>query len=166
MALTTKLRLHLEAVQTANTGYEGGTRAELDVDLLLSSGTTAGKADLKHSSIRSVSASSNEDIDLRALTDGQGNTLTGLTEVVVLAIVADAGNGGALHVKPSASNGWLGVLADASDVLKVQPGAFVVLGCSADGAYPVGASTKSINVANQDSGAAASYQLIVIGRSA
>lgn len=166
MALTTKLRIALEAIQTANTGYGGGTKAELDVDWLLSSGTSANQADQKHQSIRSINASSNEDVDLRALTDGQGNTLSGLAEVVFLAIVADANNGGALHVKPSASNGWLGLLADATDVVKVQPGAFVLLGCTADGKYTVGASTKSINVANQDSGAAASYTLIVIGRSA
>ncbi len=166
MSLTTKLRVHLQALQPANTGYAGGTRAELDVDWLLSSGTSAGQADLKHQSIRSIAASANEDVDLRALTDGQGNTLTDLTEVVFLGIVADANNGDALHVKPSAANGWLGLHADVSDVVKLRPGAFLLLGCTGDGQYAVGASTKSINVANQDGSSAGSYTLIVIGRSA
>lgn len=166
MALITEINLLVSAVQSANTGYQGGTRAVIETRESLASGTAANQADLKHASSRSVSASSNEDVDLRALTDGQGNTLTGLTEIVTLAIKAASTNGGTLRVKPSASNGWTGLFSGSSNYILIKPGTTFIVHCPGDGQYSVGGTTKSINVENTDSGAAGSYELVVIGRSA
>lgn len=166
MALVTSVHILLEAVQSANAGYNGGTTSKLEVRETLQSGTSANQADLKHSSTVSVGASSSSDIDLRALADGQGNTLSGLTEVVAIAFKAAASNGGTLRIKPSASNGWAALLSGSSNYLLLKPGATIVLECPADGQYAVGASTKSINIENTDSAAAGTCELVVIGRSA
>ncbi len=165
MSLYSDVTIKVLAVQSAETGYASGSSAKLDVKQALTSGTTANKADLKHSSIRSIAGSGNEDVDMRALEDGQGNVLTTLTEVVVFAIKAAAANGGALRVKPSASSGWAALLSGSSNYLIVQPGATLILVCPADGKYAVGSSTKSINVENTDA-SAASYELLIVGRSA
>lgn len=166
MALTTKVALLIEAFQTPPAGYDGGTTSRLEERATLASGTSANQADQKHSSTVSVGASSNSDVDLRALTDGQDTTLSGLTEIVVIAFRAAASNGGTLRIKPSASNGWLGLLSGSSNYLLLKPGATLVLFCPADGQYAVGASTKSINIENTDSAAAGTCELVVIGRSA
>jgi hypothetical protein len=165
MSLHTDFRVALNAIQSPNPGYEGGTRTKFDILDHLGSGTTVNLADQKHSSVRSLGTSANEDVDLRALTDGQGTTLTGLTEVVALIIYADSANGGPLRVKPSASNGWAAFLNGSTNYIIVQPGTALILYCPLDGKYAVGASTKAFNVENTYAGTV-SYQLHVIGRSA
>lgn len=166
MSLLTNFRLNLQAVQSPPSGYDGGIAFNFDLRQTLNSGTSANQADLKGYATGSVSASSNADVDLRAVTDGQGNALSGLTEIVAIIISAASTNGNALRVKPSGSNGWAGFVGGTTDYIIIQPGASVCLFCPADGKYSVGASTKSINIANTDSGAAGTYTIHLVGRSA
>ena len=165
MAFSAFTSFALRASMTPQSPVSGQVSAVTEFDLSLAEGTTANKADLAHKSIQSIAASGNSDIDFRALEDTLGDVMDSLAEVVALVFESPATNGDALSIKPASSNGWTALLADASDVITLKPGARVILYAPADGAYPVGATNKSINVANADS-TAANLTLTLIGRSA
>ena len=165
MALSARTLFQLTAFDSATSPVSGGLTAITTFESQLTDGTTANKADLVSKTVQTIPLSDNADIDLRALTDIYGDAMTGLAEIVALVLESASTNGGLLSIKPASSNGWLGLLADASDVLKLQPGARVILYAAGDGLYTVGASTKAINVANADT-AAATLTITLIGRSA
>lgn len=150
---------------TPDSPVSGQVSALTEFDLSLSAGTTANKADLAHKSSQTIAGSGNSDIDLRALEDVLGDVMTTLTDVVALVLESPAANGDALSIKPASSNGWTALLADASDIITLKPGARVILYAPADGAYPVSAMSKAINVANADA-SDATLTLTIIGRSA
>ncbi len=133
-------------------------------DIYWPSGTASNQADVPWIDERTLAGSANEDLDLQALTGADGASKS-CAEVRMLVIYNPATNGDALHISPSASNGWTAWQADASDVVKVQPGTWQILGCGVNGSYPVSASNKSFNVANQD-GSAAAYHILVAATSA
>lgn len=160
------VRAKLTASITADAaGDFGGTRVDIPgFDFFWPSGTGANQIDVPFYDVRTLAGSANEDIDLQALTGADGASKS-CAEVRMLMVYNPSTNGDAIHVKPSASNGWTALLADATDVAKIQPGTWFLFGCGADGKYPVSASDKSINVANQD-GSAATYHILVAGPSA
>ena len=163
MSLSGSILVNLRASESGTLPVSGGLTALTTWEGLLTDGTTANRADLAHKSLHTIAGVGNSDIDLRALLEVGGVAMTTLTEVVAL-VLENAGTG-LLSIKPSASNGWLGLLADATDVLKLQPGAKILLWAPGDGLYPVGALTKSINVANA-AATSAVLTLTLIGRSA
>lgn len=165
MPLSGSTKFSLRVSDSFATPLSGEGTVLTTFEALLTDGTTANKADRSHKSVNAVGASANVDIDFRALEDVFGDAMTTLTEVVALVLEAPAANPAVLTIKPSASNGWTAFLDDASDEINLQPGAIVILYASGDGLYPVGASDKSINVANADA-AASSLTLTLIGRSA
>lgn len=159
--MRTDVSFQLRASDPATAPVEGSLSAIVEFAALLGSGTTANKADLASKVTTAIPGTDNVDIDLRGALDVFGVAMSTLTEVVALIIESPA----ALTLKPAASNGWLGLLADATDVIKLAAGSKLVLFAPADGAYPVGASTKVINVANAGA-AATSITITLIGRSA
>jgi hypothetical protein len=165
MALRTQFNLILKSSLDASDPYSGVATAQVLLDQLLADGDGDNQASYLHQSSRSVSASSNEDVDFTALTDAFGNALSSLNDIALLVIEADSANGDVLQVKQSASNGWSAFLADVSDIIEIRPGSSLVLYSPIDSNYAVSASDKSINVANADSGAAATYTLTLVGRS-
>lgn len=161
--MISQIDLNLRATQPA-TEYAGGVSSLTSVSRTLTSGTGSGSADLHYYDTRTLAATTSEDLDLRALTDAYGAALS-LVEVVAIAVSAPTTNAGVIEVKPSASNGWTGLLKDVSDVLQVRPGATVIVFCPSDGQYVTTSSNKSINV-NNTGGTSGSYTLHLIGRSA
>lgn len=160
-----RISFHLRAFDDPAAPVGGQLEALTTFEQALVNGTTANTADLVHKSTQTIAGSGNSDIDLRALEDVFGDAMSTLTEVVALVLEADADNGATLSIKPSASNGWTALLADATDILKLAPGGKFVLLAPGDGLYTVGASNKSINVANSD-GSSAGLTITLIGRSA
>lgn len=161
----TNINFVLRGSQSPSSPVSGELTALTTFEGLLSSGTSANQADLASKTTQSITGSGNSDIDLLALTDVFGDAMSSLTEVVGVVLESAAGNGDVLSVKPASSNGWTALLADASDIIKLQPGARLILWSPADGGYPVSGTNKAINVANADA-SDATLTITLIGRSA
>lgn len=155
----TRARLELRSTAAPPGDYQGGAVVERLVDLLLGSGTGANQADVLYSDYRAL-ASTNEDLDLKTITDAFGVALA-LVEVVAIMIEAPSTNSGNIILEPGASNGWAAMFGVAGLVL--LPGASALITCPGAAAYAVGASTKVLNVENTGTGG---YTLTIVGRTA
>lgn|SRR3990167_2684751 len=166
MGTQATIKVSLHAHQAAASPYSGGVPADVSWERVFGAGTTDYKYDELHQSSQSVAAASNEDVDLTALTDPYGTTLTAAGEVVLLVIEAAAANGGTLTFKASAANGWTNLFGTSAD-LKLKAGAKHIIASETDGnGWTVGATNKSYNVANSDGAAAGLYTLTILKRSA
>jgi len=167
MALTSKVTLRINATQTGSNdlGNPQFPMAFSQIDNMLD-GTAAGQADLLFSDQRTITASSNEDLDLSgSLTDVYGTTLA-FVKVKVIAIYAASGNTNNVQVGPAASNGFLGPFADASDQIDIAPGGTMLLTAPSAG-WTVTASTGDLlNIANSGAGTGVTYDIVIIGTSA
>jgi hypothetical protein len=167
MALTSTLTARIEANYTKVLDLTTGT-TPLDQAkrLTWASGVAINTADLIFSDQRTITASSNEDLDLAgSLTDAYGATLT-FARMKALFISAATGNTNNVRVTRPASNGVPFLLA-ASDGIDVRPGGFLFIAAPDATAYAVTAGTGDlINVANSSSGTSVTYDVVIIGASA
>jgi len=160
-------------ISASITGGYGATRDLADVQqnlkvsslLELTTGTTAGKADLVFADTRTLAASANENIDLAgSLTDAFGATLT-FVKVVAIYIKAADGNTNNVVVGWAASNGFVTPFGAATDTVKVGPGGTFLL--TNDAGFAVTAATGDLlKIANGGSGTPVTYDIVVVGRSA
>lgn len=132
----------------------------------LSNGTGANSADLLFHDQRTITASSNEDLDLAgSLANAYGTTLT-YVELRAVLIAASSSNTNNVRLTRPASNGVPLFLA-ASDGIDVPPGGVFLWSCPADGKITVTASTGDLlNVANSSSGTSVTYDVVIVGTSA
>lgn len=139
---------------------------ELKSLLQFTNGTTANKADLIFTDTRSVNSASNDDIDLAGvLADAFGATITA-AEIVGLMIKSAAANTTVLTVG-AGSNPWITMFAATGDGIKVMPGGvFVNFAPDASGLGAVTAGTGDILRVANASGATASYDIVILARSA
>lgn len=130
-------------------------------------GTGAGQADLVYVKTRTISASSNEDLDLAGtLADQYGATIT-FARVKAIVVQAASGNTNNVNVTRPSSNGLATGFLAAGDGVAIRPGGVFCLACSDATGYPVTASTGDLlNVANSSSGSSVTYTVIIIGASA
>ena len=158
-------RLLAQAYVGLTSPYDGSsTPVKVDFTVRPPNSTADGAWDLAARVELAPAASSTSTLDLRSVTDPEGTAIT-FAEVGLVVIECASTNGGLVHVSPNVSNGWTGLLADASDILKLGAGskaAFYV----PDNSAATGASNKDLDFANQDSGAAASITVTIFGRSA
>jgi len=138
-------------------------------EVALTSGTTAGKADLVFHDTRTLAASGSEDIDLAGvLTDPLGATLS-FVKVKALIVSAAAGNTNNVIVGGASSNGVVSWVGGATHTVTVRPGATLALIAGAADAtgYAVTAATGDLlKIANSAGTTGVTYDLIVIGTSA
>ena len=160
MGTAAEFLLKLTALQALSSPYQSQARAEVLSDVRLGSGTTGSKFSKVHQSSRSLAGSANEDVDLATITDAEGTAL-GTGEVRLIIFESAAANGGLIHIKGSAANGWSALTADVSDIIILRPGELIAFTGFVDGNLDIGAADKSLNVANQD-GSAATYTLTVL----
>ncbi len=139
----------------------------LKKELQFSGGTTANKADMIWGDERTVASATNDDLDLAGvLTDAFGDTFTA-AEIVGLAIVADSGNTTTLTIGVAGTNPWVALWAASGDGIKVQPGGvFVIMAPDASGLGAVGAGSADVLRVANGSGAAATYKILIIARTA
>lgn len=133
----------------------------------LADGTGANQADLLWHDQRTVSASSNEDLDFAgSLSDAFGATLT-FARIKLLAVYAAAANTNNVEVTQPGSNGVPGIFNAAGDGVDVRPGG-LFLWCAPDatGAVVTASTGDLINVANSSSGTGVTYDIVVVGASA
>lgn len=133
--------------------------------LSLAAGTDAtNKADVFwQDSGRSISASSNENIDLAgALTDAFGASVVA-AEIVLLFVRARSTNTNNVQVTRPASNGFAGPFLATGDGIAVKPGEWAVF--VSQSGWAVTASTGDLlNIANSGSGSAVVYDIVIAGR--
>lgn len=170
MGLDTKLSLKVVSTLTSALDLASG-RVALDYSKLvaLGSGTAAGQADKIFHDTRTLAASGTENLDLAAsLVDAFGGTIT-FARVKGLIVAAAAGNTNDVLVGGAGSNAWATWVGDATDVIKLRPGAvFAQFAGAADAtAYAVTAATGDLlKVANSSSGSGVTYDIVIIGSSA
>jgi len=172
MPLTAKIKASVEAVQTGSNDY-GAPRftPQLASLIELASGTVADAADLIFVDERTVASASNDDIDLAgALTSALGSTIT-FVEIVALFIINKSKAGVANTTNLTigvGSNPFLGFLGGTTPTIgPIRPGGLLLLACPADvGIGTVTAGTGDILRIANSSGASATYQIAIIGRSA
>lgn len=128
----------------------------------MADGTGTLQCDRVVSDRRTLASAGTEDLDLQStLLDVYGAAV--VFAKVRWFILYNRSTAQTFAVKPGASNGWLGMLKNASDILEVPPGGSVIW--YAPAGIAVGASTKIMAVTNS-SGVSADYDLYVAGNSA
>ena len=106
-----------------------------------------------------IAGAATTNIDLDAVTDAYGSALTA-TEVVLMAIVADADNPDDIEIKPGAATGWIG-LFEAGSVLNLRPGNAIFISALGT-SIPVTAGSKIMALLNTDGADPVTYSLLVV----
>lgn len=126
-------------------------------------GTGSGQADLIHQSQRTLTAGSNEELDLAGvLTDPFEDTLAFATVKAIL--IENLSTTQTLTVGGAASNAFVNWVGDATDTIKIPPGGFFVLTAPAAG-FAVTADTGDLLKVTNSAGASCIYNIIIIGTS-
>lgn len=135
---------------------------------ILANGTGAGQVDRIFHDTRTISASSNDDLDLAGvLTDTFGATLT-FVKVKGIVVVAAAANTNNV-VLGGASNTFSTWLTGTNPAVLVRPGTMFALICGvADTtAYAVTATSADLfRISNSGAGTSVTYDIYIIGTSA
>ena len=133
-------------------------------NLQFTNGNGANQANIAFSDNRSISASSTDSLDLAGgLSDVFGNAIT-FTEIRGIIVYSDPDNGDTLDIGGAASNGFNSWVGASGDAVILRPGGlFVLMATDADG-YAVTADTGDLlDITNNDSGGAATYDIIIMG---
>lgn len=135
-------------------------------DIVVGSGTGSGQSDLAYWDTRTLAASTTEDLDLAGgLTSPIGETLT-FVEITAIYIKAASTNGGNIVVGGDASAAFVGPFADSSDKVNIPAGESFLVTNMATGWTVTATTADLLQIENDDSGAAANYDIVLIGRSA
>ncbi|WP_422057707.1 hypothetical protein [Sphingomonas sp.] len=159
------IRIAINLTQTGEADL-GTPRVPVAIDEVLSfiPGTAAvNQANALFKDTRTISASSNENLDLAGvLTDSLGATITA-AEVVAIYIKAAAANTNSVVLTRPASNSFAGPILAASDGITLAPGAAMMITNGA-GWGVTGSTGDLLNVANSSSGSSVSYDIVIVGR--
>lgn len=172
MALTADIKVSLRATQTGSNDFGGPVYTPaIAAALALTDGTGANQADIIFCDVRTVNSASNDDIDLAGvLSSAFGSTIT-FAELVGLVIINAPASGAANTTNLTigvGSNPFLGFFGGTSPTLgPIRPGGvFLLASPDAAGIGTVAAGTGDILRVANSSGASATYQIGIIGRSA
>lgn len=131
---------------------------------VLNNGNGADQAEVVFSDQRTITASSNEDLDLAGgLTDAFGQSIA-FTEIKAMVISAADGNTNNVVVGGAGANGFIGPFSGTTDTLTIKPGGMCMVMDKTAGGYPVTAGTGDLlRVANSGAGTSVVYDIILIG---
>ena len=163
-----QMKLLLSAVVPSASPLIGGPRVEVSIDNPPASGNTNGQWALATTLTYTIAASATESVDLKVIPGPSGADIA-FVEVGAIAVLHEpASVSSSVDLSPNATNGWTAIFQDASDLTRLLAGqAWVVLDYSGDGAgFAVGASSKVLDIVNNDGANAATVTLAVFGRSA
>lgn len=172
MALNSEILVRLTAVQTGPNDFGGARNTPAMQALIqLASGTGANQADILFMDERTVASATNDDLDLAGvLADAFGATVAA-AEMVALFVI-NAPRSGAPNTTDLTiglgTNPFLGFLGGTNPTLgPIGPGGAVLLQCPDAGGLGAvaGGSTDILRIAN-GSGAAATYQIAILARTA
>jgi len=171
MALTATLRSSIDFTQTGTNDYTDRLKDVVSKTLSLADGTAADQADLMFVNQRTVASASNDDLDLAGvLTDFNGATIT-FAEIVAVLVINGPKSGSANTTDltiGAGSNPFTGFLGGTAPTIgPIKPGGVVFLFAGdAAGLGTVTTGTGDILRIANSSGASATYQICLIGRSA
>ena len=133
----------------------------------ITNGTGADQADVMWHDQRTLAASTSEDLDLSGvLTDSFGTSVV-LARVKAIIVSAADANGGLIQVGGATGNQFINWVANASDIIQIRAGGFMLLVAPDATAYAVTAGTGDLlKIANTDGAASGTYDIYVIGASA
>lgn len=164
-------RVFFEAVAqlVPSAGFTSGPLKRLRVDQAIANGTGTNQAQNLHYSMRNLTASASETIDLQTIPNANGNALAAVDVVVFIVKAADT-NGANIRLDDSPANPWTALFSSSGATdnaqLDIAPGACVPVLAFVDGSYPVSGSSKAFQVTNTDGAAAADYELFILTRDA
>lgn len=145
-----------------------GVRADLaeKFSMNIQPGTGVGKADGVFSDTRTIAASGTDSLDLAGvLTDVFGSTIAG-GKVKAIMIKASAANTNNVLVGGAGSATFIGPFADATDILALAPGAWMVLVHPGAGWAITATTADKFLIANSGGTTGVDYDIILILASA
>lgn len=173
MPLATSFRATLTVSESGANDFGGPVFAPTLSEVMeLTNGTGALQADQCWFDERTVASGANDDLDLAgSLTSAFGSVLT-IAKLVAIAVI-NAPRVGAANTTNltigGGTNPFVGFLGGTTPTIgPIRPGGFVILGCgdTVGGIGSVVAGTGDILRIANSAGAAATYQIALIGRSA
>lgn len=135
--------------------------------IALANGVGANQADKIFHDIRTINASSNDDLDLAGvLVDAVGDALT-FVKVKMIVVVADSANVNNVIVGGAGATQMVGPFGANTHTVAVAPGGlFAVARADATG-WAVGAGATDIfRVTNGGAGTSVTYSIVIVGTSA
>ena len=133
----------------------------------IANGTGANQANVMWHDQRTLAASTGEDLDLAGVLTDSFGTSVALARVKAIIVSAAAANGGLIQVGGAAGNQFINWVANASDIVQVRAGGFLMLVAPDATAYAVTAGSGDLlKIANTDGGATGTYDIYIIGASA
>lgn len=172
MTLTAKVSAGVTATFTGTSSVGGQSFSpKVEKIIQLANGTAANQADLIYAAERTVGDGSDDDIDLNAvLTDAFGATITAVEGVSLMVINQQAdGTANTTDLTIGAgTNPWEGFLGGTTPTIgPIKPGGmFMIAAGDAAGIGTITATTADILRITNSAGAANSYQIAFIARSA
>lgn len=166
MALNADIKINISAKLTKALNDRTPEEVRnIEKALKLLDGTAINQATQFFSDRRTLTASSNETLDLNgtALKNVFGDNFS-VTRVVAVIVIAAAANVNDVLVGPNSSNGFVTPFNAAADRIKVKPNGFMALVAPDATAYAVTAGTGDLlYVANSAGGSSVTYDVIIIG---
>ena len=173
MTLNTAIVAQVRATQLGTNDFGGPNfTPTMEAVLSLGMGTTAGNADILWMDERTVASAANDDLDLNGVLANAFGATVSMVEIVGLFIINRSRSGATLNTTnltvgagTNPVTGWLGGTTPTFG--PIRPGGFVLFATPDAGGFGVvTASTGDILRIANSSGAAATYQIAIIGRSA
>ena len=167
MSVVTSIEIKIRVSEFLDSGENraGQLLHAVDKTITLESGTGALQADRVFSDRRTLSTATGEVLDLAGtLTDSFGTALTIAKGRMVYMNNRSTTDGEDFSIGPDSTNGWVGLVKDASDKIRVPAGGFV-LWYDPNGQAIAAGSTDELYAYN-DGSASNSYDLLIVGTSA
>jgi hypothetical protein len=166
MALSSTIKVNIAATQTNPLDLGTGSfPAAASAALTLANGTGNGQADVLFSDQRTITASSNEDLDFAGVLVGAFGATATFARLKVLYVKAATANVNNVVITRPAANG-VPIFAAASDAISVRPGGVFLWACTdATGVVVTAATADLINISNSGAGTSVVYDIVAIGAS-
>lgn len=167
MALTATVRAEIGSSYTSVLDQGTATfPASVSSIIQFTNGSGANQVDRLFSDQRTITASSNEDLDLAgSLTDAFGATLT-FVRVKAIIVKAAAGNTNNVVVGGAASNQFVGPFGAATHTIAVKPGGALIFVAPDATGWAVTAGTGDLlRIANSGAGTSVTYDIQILGAS-
>jgi len=142
----------------------GRHKIDSNYSTTLANGTGANQANQMWADTRTISASSNDDLDLAGvLTNAFGATLT-FTSIKAIVVTAASANTNDVIIGGSATNPFETFLGGTSPSVTVVPGgSFAIVNPEATGYVVTAATGDILRLTNSAGGTTVDYDIIIIG---
>lgn len=174
MALNSEIAVRIRSSQTGSSDFGGPNFApDFDAIIQLTNGTAANQADILFVDERTVASASNDDLDVAGVLSSAFGSLIAAAEIVAIAVInrpkiaTAAANTTNLTIG-GGTNPVVGYLGGTTPTVgPIRPGGvFLLASPDAAGIAAVTAATGDILRIANSAGAAATYQILILARSA